>query len=220
MTTPPRSRGRSSVTLEKSVNQQTTSSVSLGGIDPADDRQQHKVANGTEPVAPVYLYQKIYHLASEVTDRLENRLSLLKTLDLDKAPSQQSLSYAWVQCSEQTKRMLNAAATGIAQDAVDRGVVSEAWAPIIPDEDDIEGDGDEPTRTCEHVRKQGTKIAELTDGVPSGEFDAFMSFVEVVLLADKKSSSITRGSQSVTQLQTAVWRRSGGISGQGRYHNE
>jgi hypothetical protein len=57
---------------------------------------------------------------------------------LEKPPSQQSLSYAWKQFSEQTKRTLNAAATGIAQEAVDRGVVLEARVPIIPDEDDIE----------------------------------------------------------------------------------
>ena len=115
-------------------------SIPVDGL--TDGRQQHKVANGTESMARVYLYQKIYDLAqSEVEDRLENRPSLLKTLDLEKAPSQQSLSYAWQQFSEQTKQTLNAAATGIAQEAVDRGVVLEARVPIIPDEDDIEEDG-------------------------------------------------------------------------------
>jgi hypothetical protein len=43
-------------------------------------------------MARVYLYQENYDLAqSEVADRLENRPSLLKTLDLEKEPSQQSL---------------------------------------------------------------------------------------------------------------------------------
>lgn len=146
-------------------------SIPVDGL--TDDRQQHKAANGTEPMARVYLYQKIYDLAqSEVADRLENRPSLLKTLDLEKAPSQQSLSYAWKQFGQRTKRTLNAAATGIAQEAVDRGVVLEERVPIIPDEDDIEEDGDEPTVTREHVRKQGTKIVELARRHAFGEFDS------------------------------------------------
>jgi len=146
-------------------------SIPVDGL--TDDRQQHKAANGTEPMARVYLYQEIYDLAqSEVADRLEDRPSLLKTLDLDKAPSQQSLSYAWTQFSQQTKRTLNAAATGIAQEAVDRGVILEARVPIIPDEDDIEEDGNEPTVTREHIRKQGNKIVELARRHAFGEFDS------------------------------------------------
>ncbi len=146
-------------------------SIPVEGL--TDCRQQHKAANGTEPMARVYLYQEIYDLAqSEVADRLENRPSLLKILDLEKAPSQQSLSYAWQQFSEQTKRTLNAAATGIVQEAVDCGVVLEARVPIIPDEDDIEEDGDEPTVTREHVRKQGNKIVELARRHAFGEFDS------------------------------------------------
>ncbi len=147
--------------------------VSIPADGLTDDRQQHKVANGTEPMARVYLYQKIYDLAqSEVADRLENRPSLLKTLDLEKAPSQQSLSYAWQQFSQQTKQTLTAAATGIAHEAVDRSVLSEARVPIIPDEDDIEEEGDEPTVTREHVRKQGNKIVELARRHAFGEFDS------------------------------------------------
>jgi len=146
-------------------------SIPVDGL--TDHRQQHKVTNGTEPMARVYLYQRIYDLAqSEVADRLENRPSLLKTLDLEKAPSQQSLSYAWKEFSRQTKRTLNAAATGIAQEAVDRGVVLEARIPIVPDEDDIEEDGGESTVTREHVRKQGNKIVELARRHAFGEFDS------------------------------------------------
>ena len=107
-------------------------SIPVDGL--TDGRQQHKVANGTEPMARVYLYQKIYDLAqSEVANRLKDRPSLLKTLELEKPPSQQSLSYAWKQFSEQTKQTLNAAATGIAREAADCGVVLEARVPIIPD---------------------------------------------------------------------------------------
>jgi len=146
-------------------------SIPIDGL--TDNRQQHKVANGTEPMSRVFLYQKIYDLAqSEVADRLENRPSLLKTLDLDEAPTQQSISYVWEQFSEQTKRTLTAAATGIAHEAVDRGVVLEARVPIIPDEDEIEEENDEPTVTREHVRKRGRKIVELARRHAFGEFDS------------------------------------------------
>jgi len=44
-------------------------SIPVDGL--TDDRQQHKAANGTEPMARVYLYQEIYDLAqSEVADRV------------------------------------------------------------------------------------------------------------------------------------------------------
>ena len=91
---------------------------------------------------------------------------------MEKTPSQQSLSYAWKQFSEQTKQTLNAAAAGIAQEAVDRGVILEARVPIIPDEDEINEDGDELTVTREHVRKQGNKIVELARRHAFGEFDS------------------------------------------------
>jgi len=146
-------------------------SIPVDGL--TDNRQQHKAANGTEPMSRVFLYQEIYDLAqSEVADRLKNRPSLLKTFDLDKPPSQQSISYAWKQFSEQTRRTLTAAATGIAHEAVDRGVVSEPRVPIIPDEDDIEKDTDESTVTREHVRKYGSKVVELARRHAFGEFDS------------------------------------------------
>ncbi len=68
--------------------------------------------------------------------------------------------------------MLNAAAAGIAQEAVDRGVVLEARVPIIPDEDEVNEDGDESTVTREHVRKQGTKIVEPARRHAFGDFDS------------------------------------------------
>ncbi|TKX43477.1 ISNCY family transposase [Halorubrum sp. SD690R] len=146
-------------------------SIPVDGL--TDDRQQHKAANGTESMARVYLYQEIYDLAqSEVAERLENRPSLLKTFDLAKAPSQQSISYAWKQFSEQTKLTLKAVATGIAREAVDRGIILDARVPIIPDEDDIEEDGDEPTVAREHVRKHGSKVVELARRHAFGEFDS------------------------------------------------
>jgi hypothetical protein len=146
-------------------------SIPVDGL--TDRRQQHKVANGTEPMALVYLYQQIYDLAqSEVADRLETRPSLLKILDLATPPSQQSISYAWDQFSEQTTVLLDAVATVIAQEAVNHGVILEARVPVIPDENDIDEDGDDPTATREHVREHGRKVVELARRHAFGEFDS------------------------------------------------
>ncbi|GGL73024.1 transposase [Halocalculus aciditolerans] len=164
-----------------------------------DARQQAKVANGTEPMARVYLYQTIYDLAqSEVADRLEERTALLKELGLETAPSQQTISYAWDQFSEQTELTLTAAATGIAQEAVDHGVIMEARVPIIPDEDDIDEDGDEPTVTREHVRKHGSKVVELARRHAFGEFDSHRAentvYEDEQILDLFSSACLTQGS--------------------------
>jgi len=101
-----------------------------------DTRQQRKVTFGTEPMARVYIYQTIYDLAqSEVADRLGDRPALLKQLGLSKVPTQQNLSYAWGQFSAQTKRTLDAAAKGIALEARNHNVISDALVPIDLDED-------------------------------------------------------------------------------------
>ncbi|SEP24934.1 hypothetical protein SAMN04487948_12642 [Halogranum amylolyticum] len=100
------------------------SEVSIPTDGLTDARQQHKVTFGTESMAWVYLYQTIYDLAqSEVADRLANRPPLLKRLGLEKPPTQQNISYAWEQFSEQTKTTLDAAATGIALEVRDNDVI-------------------------------------------------------------------------------------------------
>lgn len=121
-----------------------------------DHRQQHKVTFGTEPMARIYLYQQIFELTqNEVATHLETRPSLLKELGMHQPPTQQNLSYAWNQFSDQTKTVLEAAATGIAQEAVNQDVVMEARVPIIPKKDELSNDGDEATTSREYVREQG-----------------------------------------------------------------
>lgn len=129
------------------------SDLSIPADGLTDNRQQHKVAFDTEPMARVYIYQTICDLAlGEVADRLTDRPALLKQLGLDKPPTQQNLSYAWDQFSEQTKITLNAVATGIALGARDRGVISDALVPIDLDQDEGDEDEDESsiqrTDTC------------------------------------------------------------------------
>lgn len=137
-----------------------------------DARQQHKVTFGTESMARVYIYQTIYDLAqSEVADRLQNRPALLKRLGLNKIPTQQNISYAWKQFSEQTKRTLDAAATGIALEARDNDVISDALVPIELDDDETDEE-DEQAVSRAHVREHGSKVVELARRHGFSEFDS------------------------------------------------
>ena len=148
------------------------SDVSIPTDGLTDNRQQHKVSFGTEPMARVYIYQTIYDLAqSEVAYRLENRPALLKRLGLDKPLTQQNISYAWEQFSEQTKSTLDASATGIALEARDHGIISDVLVPTQPSDDDTE-DEDEPTVSRAHVREHGNNVVELARKHGFGEFDS------------------------------------------------
>ena len=146
-------------------------SIPIGGL--TDTRQQHKVTFGTEPMARVYIYQTIYDLAqSEVAGRLENRPALLKQLGLSKVPTQQNLSYAWSQFSAQTKRTLDAAAKGIALEARDHDVISDALIPIDLDEDESDDGEDDSIVSRAHVREHGSKVVELARRHGFAEFDS------------------------------------------------
>jgi len=141
-----------------------------------DHRQTASVNFDTEPMARVYIYQTIYDLAqSEVADRLQNRPSLLKGFGLDQPPSQQNISYAWRQFSHRTKTTLEAAARGIAIEARDHDVISEALIPMELDEgyDALEDDEQtDSTVSRAHVREHGSKVVELARRHGFGEFDS------------------------------------------------
>jgi len=141
-----------------------------------DHRQTASVNFDTEPMARVYIYQTIYDLAqSEVADRLQNRPSLLKGFGLDQPPSQQNISYAWRQFNHRTKTTLEAAARGIAIEARDHDVISEALIPMELDEDqdDLGEDADANSPVSRaHVREHGSKVVELARRHGFGEFDS------------------------------------------------
>jgi hypothetical protein len=139
-----------------------------------DDRQQQKVTFDTESMARIYIYQTIYDLAqSEVADRLRNRPALLKGLGLNQTPTQQNISYAYSRFSEQTKTTLMAAATGIALEARDNGVIADAFVPIELDEDESTDDQQQKeTQFRAHVRDHGSKIVGLARRHGFGEFDS------------------------------------------------
>ncbi len=138
-----------------------------------DNRQQHKVTNGTESMARVYLYKQIYGLSQDkVAERLTERPSVAKKIDLNGPLSQQTVSYAWKQFSKQTQRTLTAAATGIAHQACEHDVTKEACLPILSEETETTNDEDEPEATRDQIREKGTKIVELARKHGFGEFDS------------------------------------------------
>jgi len=124
-------------------------------------------------MARVYLYQQVFDLTQrEVATHLDARPSLLKELGLSQPPTQQNLSYAWNQFTDQTKTVLEAAATGVAQEAVDQGVIMEARVPVISEENKLPEDGDESKATRKYVREQGSKLVELARRHAFSEFDS------------------------------------------------
>lgn len=97
---------------------------------------------------------------------------MLKKLDLNEPPTQQTISYVWGKFSEQTQTTLDAAATGIALQACEHDVTVEAYLPILPDEDETTDDNDEPGVARDQIREKGTKLVELARRHGFSEFDS------------------------------------------------
>ena len=168
--------------------------------EPLTDRRQTASADfGTEPMARVYIYQMIYDLAqSEVADRLSNRPALMKGFDLNTAPSQQNISYAWSQFSSQTKQTLDAAATGIALEAIDHDIISKKRVPLVEKRDESDDEDEDPATTREYVRQKGTKLVELARRHAFGEFDSHRAentvYEDEQILDLFSSACLTKGS--------------------------
>lgn len=147
--------------------------VSIPTAGLTDHRQQHKVTFGTEAMARIYIYQTIYGLSqTKVADHLETRPALLKELGLNQPPTQQNISYAWKQFAHETKHILDAAARGIAREAIDHGVVMEGRVPIISGEDNPTDGKDEQPASREYIGDQGSKLVELARRHAFSEFDS------------------------------------------------
>ncbi|WP_235019742.1 hypothetical protein [Natrialba sp. INN-245] len=193
---------------------QVLGDVSIPTDGLTDTRQQHKVTFDTESMARVYIYRTIYDLAlGEVVDRLENRLALLKQLGLSKVPTQQNLSYAWSQFSNQTKITLEAAAKGIAFEARDQGVISDALIPIDLDRDDADDGESDSSVSRAHVREHGSKVVELARRHGFAEFDSDRAdnrvYEDEQILDLFSNACLTQGSaHSVVQLLGRVAKRS------------
>ena len=118
-----------------------------------DERDQNKVEFETAPLVRGFLYQQIKGLSqNELADRLDSRVTLVKACkfdisDMDEAPPQGTLNYAWNKFSDSTREIIKAAANGIGAVAVENDVISESLVAVDPKEDaDDEEDEKEATR--------------------------------------------------------------------------
>ena len=81
-----------------------------------DKRDQSKVDFETEGMVKAHLFMRIRGVSqNEFAEQLSTRSNLIKSVEfdvnsLDAAPSQQDLSYAWCNFSEDTKKIIEAAA--------------------------------------------------------------------------------------------------------------
>ncbi|WP_169332883.1 transposase [Natrialba taiwanensis] len=104
-------------TLWRLLNQ-----VSIPVAELTDTRNQNKATFSTESMARLYIYKTIHDLTQcELANRLANRPALLKGFGMTRPPTQQNISYAWGQFSEQTIDTLEAAAREILLEAHDHG---------------------------------------------------------------------------------------------------
>jgi hypothetical protein len=107
-----------------------------------DNRNENKTKYGTEPLVRAFLYQIARDLSrNQLAEQLQSRPSLVKTCgfdvqDMSEAPKQGAVNYAWLQLSPKTQDIIEAAATGIAQAAVEEDVIAESLVAVDPSEDD------------------------------------------------------------------------------------
>jgi transcriptional regulator with XRE-family HTH domain len=130
-----------------------------------DNRKQGKADFKTEEMVRAILYMRIRGLSqTELAEELGKRSSLVKRFgfgikDLDDAPSQQDISYAWRKFSDGTQRIIKAAAKGIRKEAVENDVISDHLVPSPPPVDD--GDEDEEKTKREYKREKTQKSVKL-----------------------------------------------------------
>lgn len=140
-----------------------------------DRRTQSRVAYETKEMVKAHLYMQIRGFSqNELADRLRTRTTLLKSFGFDvkhpeDAPSQQDLSYAKQNFSDETQLIIEAAAKGIGQAAVKHDVISEGLVPVLPDDED---DEDEEDGVSEEYKKQkASKTIRLARRHVLPEFD-------------------------------------------------
>jgi len=128
-----------------------------------DRRDQNKVDFETEEMVRAFLYKEIRGFSqSRLAEELGKSSSLVKSFgfsikDLEDAPSQQDFSYVWGKFSDDTQAIIEAAATAIAEVAVEHDVISEGLVPSPPSED-IEQNGQSQR---EYRREHSTKSIRL-----------------------------------------------------------
>ena len=133
-----------------------------------DHRKQGRSNYTTEAMTRAFLYKEIRELSqSELADRLENRPSLLKGFGLESSPRQQTISNIWEQFSPDTRQIIKSAATGIALEANENGIIPSALVPSDPEEE-----GDEDKREVDYTKQKATKTIRLARKHAFPEFES------------------------------------------------
>jgi hypothetical protein len=133
-----------------------------------DHREQARSDFTTEAMARAFLYQEIRELSqSELAVRLKNRPSLLKGFGLEYPPRQQTISDIWKKFSPDSRQIIRSAATGIALEANEQGIIPDALVPSDPKEE-----ADEDESKAEYTKQKATKTIRLARKHAFPEFES------------------------------------------------
>jgi len=133
-----------------------------------DRRKEGRSDHTTDAMARAFLYKEIRELSqSELASRLENRPSLLKAFGLESPPRQQTISNIWERFSPDTRRIIESAATGIALEASEHGIIPDAVVPSDPGEE-----ADEDESEAEYTKQKTTKTIRLARKHAFPEFES------------------------------------------------
>jgi hypothetical protein len=140
--------------------------------------------------------------------RLNNRPGLLKQLGFDSIPSQQTLSVIWNKgFTSDTRAVLEAAAKGIAQEATNAGVMSEALVPSSPEDD--------PHNTHESRERggsqQGWKRQKATKTVELARRHAFPVF------DSGRAANSTYDDEAILEMVARIGAMGRSAHGEGQY---
>jgi len=134
----------------------------------ADTREEWKVTHETEPMARTFLYKEVRDLTqAELADRLAQRPALLKGMGLTSPPEQQTISEIWQAFDSATQRVIETAATGIAQEASDHDIIPDTLVPCDP-EKEVDEDEDE----AEYTKRKATGTIKLARKHAFPEFES------------------------------------------------
>lgn len=139
-----------------------------------DRRDQAKVDFETEEMVRAFLYKEVRGFSqNELADKLGDSASLTKSFgfditDLAETPTQQDFSYVWGRLSDDTQSIIESAAEGIAQAAVEHDVIAEALVLPASDDDETEDD-DEPDK--KYKREKAQKFTRLARKHALPEFE-------------------------------------------------
>jgi hypothetical protein len=139
-----------------------------------DTRETHKTTFETDPLVRAFLYQHIRDISeNDLATRLQTRPTLVEALhfdisSLDEAPRQATLNHAWHSFSDDTQQIIQAAAVGIRDVAVEKNVIAAELVPTDPSDDESDSAPDER----EANRQKTSKTVKLARKHAFGAFDS------------------------------------------------